>query len=89
MWCEVDHRIEFGRPGEKIVRAAEQLHADLVVIGLTGMDGLSQDSPGATALEVISKAPCPVLAVRDYMNKRTVRPVARERRTHHLAITAA
>jgi len=89
VWCEVDPRVEFGRPGKKIVQAAEELHADLVVIGLTGMDAVTQDSPGATALEVISRAPCPVLVVRDYMKKRTARPVVRDRRAQRLAVTAA
>jgi nucleotide-binding universal stress UspA family protein len=89
VWCEVDHRIEFGRPAEKIVRAAEELHADLIVIGLTGMDAVRQDNPGATALEVIRRAPSPVLVVRDYTKKRTARPVTRDRRAERLAITAA
>jgi len=67
IWCEVEYRVEFGRPADKIVATAERLHADLLVIGLTGMDAGAQNRPGATALQVISNAPCPVLVVREYM----------------------
>jgi nucleotide-binding universal stress UspA family protein len=88
LWCEVEHRVEFGDPGDRIVHAAEELHADLVVIGLTGMDAVTQDSPGATTLEVITRAPCPVIVVREYMKKMAARPVARDRR-ERLAATVA
>ena len=77
IWCEVEHRVEFGNPANRIVHAAEELHADLIVIGLTGMDGAAQNSPGATALQVASEAPCPVLLVRDYMKKMAAQPATR------------
>ncbi|HEU5401458.1 MAG TPA: universal stress protein [Terriglobales bacterium] len=77
IWCEVEHRVAFGKPGEEIVRAAGELHADLIAIGLTGMDAVTQHGPGATALEVITRAPCPVLVVRDYMKRKEARPAAR------------
>src|SRR6185312_8292888 len=76
IWCEVEHRVEFGRPADKIVATAERLHADLIVIGLTGMDALAENRPGTTALQVISHAPCPVLVVRDYMKTTATQPVA-------------
>lgn len=88
VWCEVEHRVEFGNPGDRIVHAAEELHADLIVIGLTGMDAVTQDSPGGTALEVITRAPCPVLVAREYMKKTAARPIARDRRKR-LAVTVA
>jgi nucleotide-binding universal stress UspA family protein len=88
IWCEVEHRVEFGSPGEKIVNAAEELHADLLVVGLTGMDAITQDSPGATALEVITRAPCPVLVVRNYMKKRATRPIPRDARSRLVAAAA-
>lgn len=79
IWCEVEYRVEFGRPADKIVATAERLHADLIVIGLTGMDALEQNRPGTTALQVISNAPCPVLLVRDYMKTTATQPVADDR----------
>lgn len=80
IWCEVEHRVEFGNPGDRIVHIAEELHADLVVIGLTGMDSVTQNSPGTTAVEVISRAPCPVLVVRDYIKKMAAQPGNHDRR---------
>ena len=77
-WCEVEYRVEFGRPADKIVATAERLHADLLVIGLTGMDAVAQNRPGATALQVISSAPCPVLLVREYMKTAATQPVAND-----------
>lgn len=88
IWCEIEHRIEFGRPAEKIVATAAELHADLIVVGLTGMDGVTQNTPGSTALEVIAKAPCPVLVVRDSIKHKAARPAARDRRKHLLATAA-
>jgi len=79
IWCEVEYQVEFGRPADKIVATAERLHADLIVIGLTGMDAVAQNRPGAAALQVISDAPCPVLVVRDYMKTTATQPVADDR----------
>lgn len=79
-WCEVEHRVELGNPTARIVGTAEQLHADLIVIGLAGMDTVAPDRPGATAMRIISAAPCPVLVVRDYMETAAKQPVADGRR---------
>lgn len=81
IWCEVEHRVEFGNAGERIVQTAGKLQADLVVIGLTGMDAVTQSGPGATVLHVVSNAHCPVLVVRDYMKKRAAQPTTRDRRS--------
>lgn len=88
LWCEIEHRVDFGTAADRIVRTAGELHADLVVIGLAGMDGVGQSTPGATAYQVISRAPCPVLVVRDYMKKMTAEPVVRDRRSWAAAAAA-
>lgn len=87
LWCEVEHRVEFGEPAEKILQAAEELHADLLVVGLMGMDTAAQDGLGSTALEVISRASCPVLVVRDYMKAEAL-PVHRQGYERRVATTA-
>ena len=87
-WCEVEYRVEFGRPADKIVATAERLDADLLVIGLTGMDAVAQNRPGATALQVISNAPCPVLVVREYM-KTTAIQAGTDDRKQGAAVSAA
>ena len=77
LWCEVDHRIEFGDPAEAIVATAREMDAGLIVIGLSGLDGAASHSAGCTARKVMMEAPCPVLVVRDYMVKRAAVPVAK------------
>jgi nucleotide-binding universal stress UspA family protein len=65
LWSEVDHRIAYGNPASEILRTADELQADLVVIGNQGMDGVNDGLPGPTALKVIAEARCPVLVVPD------------------------
>ena len=64
IWCEVEHRVRFGEAAVEVIRTIEELEADLVVIGFNGMDSLSVREPGATAIEIMSLANCPVLVVR-------------------------
>lgn len=80
VWCEVEQRVEFGNAPDTIVRTADDLHADLVVIGLAGIDGPSQSVPGSTAYRVIAEAPCPVLVTRDYMKHAVSEPFTNDRR---------
>ena len=65
IWCEVEHRVRFGDAAVEIIRTTEELKADLVIIGFNGMDSLTSRQPGATAIEVMSLASCPVLVVRE------------------------
>ena len=53
-----------GDARESILRAAEQVHADLIVIGTHGRRGLSRMLLGSVAEDVLRRAPCPVLSVR-------------------------
>lgn len=87
LWCEVDYRVSFGAAGQAVVQAARELYADLIVIGLSGLDGADATRPGSTTEQVIRQAPCPVLVVREYMPKRAPLEFARDRRSR--AITAA
>jgi nucleotide-binding universal stress UspA family protein len=58
--------VRFEFPAEGILRAAEELGVDLVVMSVrrSGMAGAASHLPWAIASEVVSKAPCPVLTVR-------------------------
>lgn len=80
LWCEVEHRVEFGMAADTIVQSAEELTADLIVMGLAGMDGVGQSTLGGTAYKVVAHAPCPVLIVRDYVKKMAAEPAAHDRR---------
>ena len=47
-----------------IVAQAEQLHADLIVMGTRGLTGLKHVALGSVAERVVRTAPCPVLTVK-------------------------
>ncbi len=53
-----------GSPATEIVRAAEELGAELVVVGTHGRTGLARLAVGSVAERVIRSAHCSVLAVR-------------------------
>jgi nucleotide-binding universal stress UspA family protein len=53
-----------GIPFVEILKAADELRADLVVVGTHGRTGLSHALIGSVAERVIERAPCAVLAVR-------------------------
>jgi glycine betaine transporter len=56
-------QVRVGRPFEEIVRAAQRLQADLIVISTHGYTGLKHALLGSTAERVVQHAPCPVLVV--------------------------
>lgn len=61
--CEV----KLGAPAEKILEVAQQMHAELIVLGArraSGVPGAASHLPIATVHKVIAHAPCPVLTVR-------------------------
>ncbi|HEB97112.1 MAG TPA: universal stress protein [Sedimenticola thiotaurini] len=60
---EAKQLVEIGVPKREIVRVAEEIGADLIVIGSHGRHGL-QLLLGSTANGVLHQAPCDVLAVR-------------------------
>jgi nucleotide-binding universal stress UspA family protein len=59
--------VEYGEPAERIVEAARQRHADLIVLGVRGAEGhlgAATHLERATAHRVVAHAGCPVLTVR-------------------------
>jgi len=57
-------RVAEGAPSVAIVDAAEQLGADLVVMGTRGLSGLRHLLLGSVAERTLRTAPCPVLTVK-------------------------
>jgi nucleotide-binding universal stress UspA family protein len=57
--------LRVGKPWEQIVRVASEIWADLVVVGTHGRSGVPRLLLGSQAEEVVRKASCPVLVVRD------------------------
>ncbi|HEX8949077.1 MAG TPA: universal stress protein [Dissulfurispiraceae bacterium] len=56
--------IEEGRAGDRIVKTAQELKSDLIVMGSYGWRGVDKAIMGSTTERVIMTAPCPVLVVR-------------------------
>jgi nucleotide-binding universal stress UspA family protein len=63
----IEYRLEHGEPAPVILAVAEQIGADLIVIGTHGRTGLRRLLMGSVAEHVIRKAPCPVLTVKNPM----------------------
>lgn len=57
-------RLLVGRPHEVILDVADEVHADLVVLGTRGHSGLRHLLLGSTAQRVVQHARCPVLTTR-------------------------
>jgi nucleotide-binding universal stress UspA family protein len=53
-----------GRPADEIVKAIDELHPDLVVVGTHGRRGVSHVFLGSVAERVVRTASTPVLTVR-------------------------
>ena len=57
-------RVELGDPRDVIVRVAEELNADLIVVGSHGRSGLSKLLMGSVASHVVTHARCSVCVVK-------------------------
>jgi 3-phenylpropionate/trans-cinnamate dioxygenase ferredoxin reductase component len=60
---DAETSIEHGEPAETLIRAAERLDADLVVVGNKGMGQPSRFRLGSVAAKVAHGAPCDLLIV--------------------------
>jgi nucleotide-binding universal stress UspA family protein len=65
--CPPEVAVEYGQPADRIVEAAKQRSADLIVLGVRSAEGglgAATHLERATAHKVVAHAPCPVLTVR-------------------------
>jgi nucleotide-binding universal stress UspA family protein len=69
LWCEVEHRVILGEVAPSIAATARETGADLIVIGLSGLESAAPILPGTNTVEVVRQAECPVLIAGDYMNR--------------------
>jgi universal stress protein A len=53
-----------GPAAEKIIEAAKDKDADMIVMATHGRTGLSHALMGSVAEKVVRQAPCPVLTIR-------------------------
>ena len=61
---EVETIFTEGDPGHEIVRVAEELNTDLIVLGTHGYSGWKRFAIGSVAELVVRHAPCAVLTIR-------------------------
>lgn len=57
--------VKTGAPHEVIVAAADELGADLIVLGTHGRGGINRALLGSVADRVVRLAACPVVTVRE------------------------
>lgn len=60
----VEQRLIMGAPGPSIVEAANEVNADMIVMGTHGRSGLWRMLMGSVAEYVLRHAACPVLAIK-------------------------
>lgn len=60
----VERHERVGLPSQEIMKLAEELHSDLIVMGTHGRTGLDHVLIGSTAERVVRGAPCPVVTIR-------------------------
>ena len=64
-WSE-SSELRIGHPAEEIVRVAEQLGSDCIIVGSHGMSGIKRFLLGSVSNHVLQYAPCSVLIVRKH-----------------------
>jgi nucleotide-binding universal stress UspA family protein len=69
-FCEVNERVKAGTAWREILAAAEDLDADLIVMGAHAHGPIGRVFFGSTSSHVVRHAPCPVLVVRETKAKR-------------------
>ena|SRR5256885_1209367 len=63
--CDVDERTEVGDVATTICRVAEEIPADVIIVGSHGRTGLKRMVLGSVSEHVVRHAPCPVLVVHE------------------------
>jgi nucleotide-binding universal stress UspA family protein len=64
VWCTPEERVVFGKARHTILQLAEEVNADLIVMGVHGAGALNRRLFGSTTHRVIREARCPVLTLR-------------------------
>ena len=63
---ELSYKVFMGDVGEKIVEYANEIGADLIVMGTHGYKGLEKIMFGSVADKVVRAAACPVMTINPY-----------------------
>jgi nucleotide-binding universal stress UspA family protein len=62
--CRASWRVAHGKPYTELLRTAAELRADLIVIGVHGRNAADMMLFGSTTNQVVRRASCPVLTIR-------------------------
>ena len=63
-WCTPEVRVLHGKPHDAILAFAEQVRADVIVMGVQGRNAVDVMLFGSTTNQVVRRATCPVLTLR-------------------------
>jgi nucleotide-binding universal stress UspA family protein len=77
----VNYRTVQGDPGVSIVKMAQELDADIIVVGSHGRSTLERLLIGSVANYVVNHAACPVLVIKDKVHLRDATAPAQPRTT--------
>lgn len=83
-----EHKYLTGVPDQEILAFAEQVKADLIVIGSHGRTGISRLLLGSVAEAVVRRASCPVLTIKQPLpasEEQTPDPALERPMTEHLS----
>jgi nucleotide-binding universal stress UspA family protein len=69
---EMEHRLVEGDGAAEILRTAKETHCDLIVLGTHGRTGLTRLLMGSVAEQVVRRAECPVVTVRQSLTEELV-----------------
>ncbi len=62
----LEAKVLIGDVGEEVVRYAEEIGIDMIIMGTHGYKGLEKVMFGSVAEKVVKTAPCPVLTINPY-----------------------
>jgi nucleotide-binding universal stress UspA family protein len=83
---DVDRRVEYGFPGDRLADLADEEDAELIVLGSRGRGAFKAAFLGSVSTDVIGVARCPVLVVPPGTDTRAGRAAPVERKERHAPV---
>jgi nucleotide-binding universal stress UspA family protein len=66
---QVNYVAEVGSIYKQIIKAANDIHANMIIMGTHGASGVSEFLLGSNAYKIVSGSPCPVITVQSHAKK--------------------
>ena len=83
----IESQVLEGDPVDMILRAAEETHSDVIVMGTHGRTALTRLLLGSVAESVMRKAPCPVLTAKPMPAREKVLEESEAKEEADIAVT--